>query len=63
MERTINNFIKELQSISPDKRELPLVIDCPNGMEVFPVIKMRWDDPFMVMEKQPDKMVITWKDF
>jgi hypothetical protein len=59
---TINDLIKELQSISEDKRNLPLVIDCPNGLEVFPKIKMRWTEPMDMMKKQPDKMVITWQD-
>lgn len=58
--KTINQFIKELQAISPDKRELPLVIDCPNGLEVYPEIKMRWDEPYKMFEKAPDKMVITY---
>jgi len=60
MEKTIDDFIKELQMISEDKRKLPLVIDCPNGLEVHPKIKMRWDDPMTMLEKGPDKMVITW---
>ena len=61
--QTINEFIKYLQRISPDKRELPLVIDCPNGLEVYPAITMRWDVPMEMMDHGPDKMVITWKDF
>lgn len=60
--RTINDFIKELQAISADKRELPLVADCPNGLEVFPSIKMRWTNQYDVMTTTPDKMVITWRD-
>ena len=58
--KTINDLIKELQLISEDKRNLPLVIDCPNGLEVFPKIKMRWDNPMEMLQKNPDKMVITW---
>jgi len=58
--RTINTFIRELQAISPDKRELPLVIDCPNGIELYPEIKMRWDNPMEMLQKAPDKMVITY---
>jgi hypothetical protein len=61
MEKTINDFIQELQSISEDKRKLPLVIDCPNGIETSPTIKMRWDDPFEILSKDPDRMVITWR--
>lgn len=60
MDYTINDFIKALERISPDKRELPLVIDAPNGLEFKPVIKMRWDDPMQMLQKAPDKMVITW---
>jgi len=56
---TINDFIKKLQKISEDKRKLPLVIDCPNGLEVDPQIKMRWDNPMEMLGTAPDKMVIT----
>jgi hypothetical protein len=56
---TINDFIKQLQRISEDKRKLPLVIDCPNGLEVDPKIKMRWDNPMEMLRTAPDKMVIT----
>lgn len=62
MKHTIDTFIKELQSISEDKRKLPLVIDCPNGLQVSPSIKMRWDDSMELLNKKPDKMVITWRD-
>ena len=61
MRTTINDFIKELQAISRDKRKLPLIIDCPNGLEVYPSIKMRWDEQMNVLSSSaPDKMVITW---
>ncbi len=59
--KTINDFIKELQLISEDKRKLPLVIDCPNGFEVFPNIKMRWDEPMKMLDTKPDKMGIIWQ--
>ena len=61
MEYTIDNFIKELQRISEDKRKLPLVIDCPNGLEVYPSIKMRWENQLDMFQKGPDKMVITYE--
>jgi len=60
--KTINTFIKELQAISPDKRELPLVIDI-NKMEFDPTIKMRWDNPLEMLQKAPDKMVITINNY
>lgn len=59
--KNINDLIKELQAISEEKRKLPLVIDCPNGLEVFPSIKMRWDNSLEMLSKGPDKMVITWQ--
>jgi len=58
--KTINDFIKELKAISPNKRELPLVIDTPNGMEVYPSIKMRYDNMTKLLGEPPDKMVITF---
>ncbi len=58
---TIDKFIKQLQAISEEKRKLPLVIDCPNGLEVEPSIKMRWSESLEIFEKAPDKMVITWQ--
>ena len=61
--KTIDDFIKELQRISEDKRKLPLVIQCPNGELTSPSIKMVWDNPFetLTLEKGPDKMIIDWK--
>lgn len=60
--KTIDDFIKELQRISEEKRKLPLVIQCPNGELTSPSIKMMWDEPLMMFEKEPDKMIITWGD-
>ena len=59
--KTIDDFIKELQRISEDKRKLPLVIQCPNGELTSPSIKMVWDISAEMMEKSPDKMIITWR--
>jgi len=60
--KTIDDFIKELQRISEEKRKLPLVIQCPNGELTSPSIKMMWDDQAKVFEKGPDKMFISWRD-
>jgi hypothetical protein len=59
--KTIDDFIKELQRISPDKRQLPLVIQCPNGELTYPKVKMMWDDQMEVFQKGPDKMIISYK--
>jgi hypothetical protein len=55
---TIDQFIKRLQAISEDKRKLPLVIACPNGLLVSPKIKMVMKDnmPF----EEVVKMIITY---
>ena len=60
--KTIDDFIKELQSISENKRKLPLVIQCPNRELTSPSIKMMWDEPLMMFEKEPDKMIISSRD-
>jgi hypothetical protein len=60
--KTIDDFIKELQRISKNKRKLPLVVQCPNGELTSPKIKMMWDNPMEMIEKSPDKMIITWRD-
>jgi len=60
--KTIDDFIMELQRISEEKRKLPLVIQRPNGELTSPSIKMVWDEPLMMFEKEPDKMIITWRD-
>jgi hypothetical protein len=60
--KTIDDFIKELQQISEERRKLPLVVQCPNGDLTTPSIKMMWDDPLMMLKKDPDKMIIWWRD-
>lgn len=60
--KTIDDFIKELQRISEEKRKLPLVVQCPNGELTSPSIKMMWDNQMEMWEKGPDKMIISWRD-
>ena len=59
--KTIDDFIKELQRISEEKRKLPLVTQCPNGELTYPTIKMFWDDQSNVGKTNPDKMFIDWR--
>lgn len=59
--KTIDDFIKELQRISEDKRQLPLVILAPNGELLSPSIKMMWDNQMDFLKKEPDKMIISWE--
>ena len=43
-DKTVDDFIKELQSISEEKRKLPLKIITPNGTEVYPSVKMKFEN-------------------
>ena len=62
MSEIINTFIAKLQAISADKRDLPLVIDCPNGLQVPPSIKMRLKEGTQFTPQHTVKsMVITWR--
>ena len=38
---TVNDFIKELQSLQPKLRDKDIVITCPNGLQVEPKVKMQ----------------------
>lgn len=59
---TIDDFIKELQAISEEKRKLPFVIECPNGLLVEPKIKMIFKDGTMLTKKaKVEKMAIAWR--
>jgi hypothetical protein len=60
--KTIDDFIVELQSISEKKRNLPLVIECPNGMLVDPQIKMIFKEGTMFTKNAAvEKMAIAWR--
>lgn len=41
---SIDDFIKDLQAISADKRKLPLIMFSPNGMFWKPKVKMILED-------------------
>lgn len=44
MALTVRDFIKNLERISEDKKDLPLIMICPNGLEVEPSIKMKFEN-------------------
>ncbi len=47
---TVNDFIKELQSLNEAFRNKPIVIYTPNGVFAKPVIKQLLDDPMNLMQ-------------
>ena len=59
---TVNEFIKKLERISEDKKELPILIVCPNGLEVEPSIKMKFENyGSPLLGDKIEAMVITWQ--
>jgi phosphoserine phosphatase len=38
---TIRRFIKDLESLSDGIKDLPVTVECPNGIRVQPKIKFR----------------------
>lgn len=62
-EKTLNDFILEALQISEDKRELPVKIQCPNGSEVAPSIKMKFENHGSpLLDDDIEAMMITWRD-
>jgi hypothetical protein len=61
-EKTLNDFILEALRISEDKRELPVKIQCPNGLEVAPSIKMKFENyGSPILGDKLEAMHITWR--
>ena len=61
--KTLNDFILEALQISEDKRELPVKIQCPNGLEVSPSIKMKFENyGSPILGDKLEAMHITWRD-
>lgn len=62
-EKTLNDFILEALQISEDKRKLPVKIQCPNGLEVAPSIKMKFKNyGSPLLGDKLEAMIITWRD-
>ena len=62
-EKSLNDFILEALQISEDKRKLPLKTQCPNGLEVYPSIKMKFENyGSPLLGDKLEAMHITWHD-
>jgi hypothetical protein len=62
-QRNLNDFILQALSISEDKRELPFMIQCPNGLEVYPSIKMKFENyGSSLLGDKLEAMHVTWCD-
>ena len=61
--KNLNDFILEALSISEDKRQLPFLIQCPNGLEVHPSIKMKFENYGSPLTGDKlEAMMVTWRD-
>ena len=62
-EKSLNDFILDALQISEDKRKLPLKTQCPNGLEVYPSIKMKFENyGSPLLGDKLEAMHITWRD-
>jgi len=61
--KNLNDFILEALSISEDKRQLPFLIQCPNELEVFPSLKMKFENyGNPLLGDEIEAMMVTWRD-
>ncbi len=61
-DKTLNDFILQALEISEDKRKLPLKTQCPNGLEVYPSIKMKFENfGNPLIGDKLEAMFITWR--
>lgn len=59
---SLNDFILEALQISEDKRTLPFMIQCPNGLEVYPSIKMKFENyGSPLLGDKLEAMHVTWR--
>jgi len=59
----LNDFILRALSISEDKRQLPFLIQCPNELEVFPSLKMKFENyGSPLLGDEIEAMMVTWRD-
>ena len=61
--KNLNDFILEALSISEDKRQLPFLTQCPNGLEVHTSIKMKFENyGSSLLGDKLEAMMVTWRD-
>jgi hypothetical protein len=62
-DKSLNDFILEALQISEDKRKLPFKIQCPNDLEVYPSLKMKFENyGSSLLGDKLEAMHITWRD-
>tara|TARA_R110000787_G_scaffold12994_1_gene41303 strand:+ start:1199 stop:1465 length:267 start_codon:yes stop_codon:yes gene_type:complete len=62
-QKNLNDFILKALSISEDKRQIPFLIQCPNELEVFPSLKMKFENyGSPLLGDKIEAMMVTWRD-
>lgn len=60
--KTLNDFILDALDISEDKRNLPFIIQTPNGSEFYPHIKMKFENNGSpILGDEIESMTIDWR--
>lgn len=60
--KNLNDFIIEAIQVSEDKRKLPFMIQCPNGEETHPSLKMKFENYGHPMcGDKIEAMHVTWR--
>lgn len=61
--KNLNDFILKALTISEEKRRLPFLIQCPNELEVFPSLKMKFENyGSPLLGDEIEAMMVTWRD-
>lgn len=59
--KTVRQFTEELQRISENKQDLPIVVIAPNGEEIRPSIKMKFKEgSIFTPNAEIERIVIHW---
>lgn len=61
MEMTIDDLIKDLQSLKPELRKLPVKIKAENGLLFEPKVKVLLGEYEHPLYDEPKQMIITIK--
>ena len=58
---TVEQLIADLQRLSDEKKQLPIIIACPNGEVTRPHIRLWYDDPFDIWKQPPNKIFLSYQ--
>jgi hypothetical protein len=62
--KSLDDFILDaLMMVSERERRLPFIILCPNGLEVYPSLKRKFEnDGIPTFNAKLEAMVVTWRE-